>query len=647
MFSLLIQNKRTLELFRQYHSLFLEALRNETVGVCEWMEEGNTVESALPLLDSQVGKKEEWRAIIIQAEYGDEMKRFAADPCNPYDFELNRNSDRKLRESEIPLIRLTQMLGGVPAPEVQFETVREIQPDRTVRIIYKPKTDPEEEHLRDELNRKYRYNGKLPSEIIVITVRYDNADMSRGINNVWKVHLESSSSEFWRRNQYANNTRFLVFDAVHQGKLQKQKDMFHMWTAIMLLATNETDPSTLQAYRLYRLNVMFKPEEMRSMFQQMINRLTGIQYYIAKQIRLNIREFRKSEGPVPKFEIRIPVSLETGKDVDLRIRQNIFRLTARKNNGDLTVWNENRQRSEEGQKELVKAAQRILDRSADHMRELGVYEDTVVKPLNKNEEADLRQKLFEIQTKVYESEGALPDTMEVGDRDKKELVRDIRDSILTRMTGTQAVKGTLIPVFLMIASFVPACFYWNIQGFGDRRGIFLSAGIAVAVFIAAALAVLQNRKTKLNEKLREYNGYLEEKLQVLNESSERYSDFMSAVSSYMRGSSYLEAVKKLQFKANEEHDACRRHLKTANSLLEKIKDWALAMHIPINQQPDGIEDIFVDTNEEPSDSSIYTFETGKEYKIYLNDEGAIAVSPFAFVDKLMITREELYDDKCS
>ena len=44
---------------------------------------------------------------------------------------------------------------------------------------------------------------------------------------------------------------------------------------------------------------------------------------------------------------------------------------------------------------------------------------------------------------------------------------------------------------------------------------------------------------------------------------------------------------------------------------------------------------------------MYTFEEGQEYNIPLNESGDFVVSPFAFVSKLKIRREELYEDERS
>ena len=75
MYSVIIQNKRTMESFGQFHPLFSETLEKGEVGICQWMEAGITVEDALPELINLVEGKESWRAVIVRIQ--DEEDRAA------------------------------------------------------------------------------------------------------------------------------------------------------------------------------------------------------------------------------------------------------------------------------------------------------------------------------------------------------------------------------------------------------------------------------------------------------------------------------------------------------------------------------------------------------------------------------------------
>ncbi len=50
MYSVLIQNQKTMESFLQHHSIFADALNQKKIDTCLWMEAGTTIDTAIPEL---------------------------------------------------------------------------------------------------------------------------------------------------------------------------------------------------------------------------------------------------------------------------------------------------------------------------------------------------------------------------------------------------------------------------------------------------------------------------------------------------------------------------------------------------------------------------------------------------------------------
>ena len=48
MYSVLIQNQKTMESFRQFHPIFMEAISDEKIGICQWLEAGTTIDTTVP-----------------------------------------------------------------------------------------------------------------------------------------------------------------------------------------------------------------------------------------------------------------------------------------------------------------------------------------------------------------------------------------------------------------------------------------------------------------------------------------------------------------------------------------------------------------------------------------------------------------------
>ena len=146
MYSVLILNQKTADDFYRHYPLFTEALGSEKIGICQWNEHGTDIESALPEIYDLTDGKEDWRAIVVlPAAEGD--KEFPSTPENPYDFLINSDENAPLAESPVPVIRLTQMIGGVPAPTVHFASEQVREEGRAVKTLYRPEIDGEEQRV--------------------------------------------------------------------------------------------------------------------------------------------------------------------------------------------------------------------------------------------------------------------------------------------------------------------------------------------------------------------------------------------------------------------------------------------------------------------------------------------------------------------
>ena len=85
-YSVIIQNQKTIDVFQKYQPLFADAINNNRIGVCKWIESGTTIDTALPELRNLTDDKEEWRAVIVRYIDDSSMAAFDSDPRNPYDF---------------------------------------------------------------------------------------------------------------------------------------------------------------------------------------------------------------------------------------------------------------------------------------------------------------------------------------------------------------------------------------------------------------------------------------------------------------------------------------------------------------------------------------------------------------------------------
>ena len=344
-YSVIIQNAKTIEEFAKYQALFADALKSNRIGVCKWNESGTTVETALPELNSLTDDKEEWRAIIIRFIDDDCMAACQSVPQNPYDFLINQNNGDDVHENDVPLVRLTQMLGGIPTIEVDFEPEVITEEHMAPRIIYTPVVDKTKAEVRRELVRKYQFDGRLPSSIIIVSVRErnDDKDSEEDVDSTWLSRRESESSEFWKRNQYPGICRFLVYDYKKLGAVQREADNFNFWLSVRLLSTNVVDAATLQAYRLYTVKSIIDKKKMREAFQTVSNRLRSAKQALERDVRKDIESQICEEEELPNYRVEVPVALKLPLSESREVKMKSFRLLSSGTLSDVNAWDKQRE----------------------------------------------------------------------------------------------------------------------------------------------------------------------------------------------------------------------------------------------------------------------------------------------------------------
>ncbi|MBQ4360483.1 MAG: hypothetical protein II767_09520, partial [Proteobacteria bacterium] len=289
MYTLIIVNKRTSEVLKNHRFLFEPFVEEGNVDFCDWNEGGTDVNSTVPDLYKRIRGKKVWRAIIINTDslYN---YRSSAVPSrdNPFDFS-ETDSETYPHESPIPLIRLAHLLGGYPsAPPTSFEKAYEFFDDQTGERIRMSEAEfeasPYSEHLsKSELKsvflekkppadllkayhdmaEKYALDAVRPSEILLISTRQKSDDNMRAkIFSAWQNHFEGGSSNFWERNKYPTESRFLFSEISKIDNALHAQDISCFWLSVLSLAVNHVSPSTLQAYRLYRLWVELDLEQL-------------------------------------------------------------------------------------------------------------------------------------------------------------------------------------------------------------------------------------------------------------------------------------------------------------------------------------------------------------------------------------------------
>ena len=157
--------------FQQYDFVLDEYRRRGYFAVCDWHPAGRSVATAVPMLQSILSDETDWTAVVV-SDLRDRKGSLEGDPHfdNPFDFERNydkvANAAVRTSKETPPLVRLTQMLGGVPEKSDLVTYNPGDCPEDVVQTITHPRPDDYYEMLES-----YRLGVPRPQRVICVTPR--------------------------------------------------------------------------------------------------------------------------------------------------------------------------------------------------------------------------------------------------------------------------------------------------------------------------------------------------------------------------------------------------------------------------------------------------------------------------------------------
>lgn len=650
MYTVLIQSKKTMDCLEQFYPLLSENIETDNIGRCLWIESGATVDTAMPELYDLISRKRAWKAVIVCSEFDDINTKYPADSVNPYDFLENRDREGltivndEVIDCDAPLIRLTHMLGGIPSPEPKFKATI-IEPENRVPWMeYHPVEDDEtaaQKKAYDAWNEANMFKGLPPTEIILVKVRKASTsrDMLSLVSSSWQVHTEADSSEFWKRNLYPHNCRFLVYDMDQRGIMKQQSDLFKFWIGILLISKNDIDPNVLQAHRLYSLNVILKESALEESFQQTINKLNMAKYQLEKSIAKDEEDISEVDAPIPDYSIGVPVSFQLPKVSDIHFDASQYGLTSGIGSEDMSSWNTYSKNAKKELQVLIQSTDRMLDQAASRLREQCEYSEADVVPLTQYQEEDFNVSLAEVYKDMLEQQESLPAKMSDVEEKINIANEKVKDAIIQRMTGSQAAFALGIAIGVIVLCLIPGLFFSQ-----SKAVVGLAMLICAAILALGGLLVLVSQKNALIKLAKNFQMVFQDVIGELSHNASAFSDFLSSVASHIHGRSYLNIMKEKRQKRDSSYYFKQKHVKAIDIFLSKLSLWSSALHVKVDMKSVDAIELIDDLAGDIDYDSLYSFDVGKDFVVPLNRIGSDIESPFGFIERIEIEREEVYDN---
>lgn len=644
----------TQQLSRAYSRLFFqEHIDRGEVDFCAWNPEGTTVETALPNLYRLIAGKHEWRAIVVLTPSDEDRRQaqeqgLATTEQNPFDFLVNRDADPyTVTESTVPLIRLTHMLGGIPRPEMRFERVEHLGDDGVYYMTYDSHKEEHEAALREHkrLSQQYLFVDNRPKEILLLSTREPVDTTDQEVRSAWTTRLETESSEFWNRNRYPSTCRFLVFDVLNERHSLYSGCVFRLWSAVLLLAINQVENSSLQAYRLYKLSVDMDRKRLGSAFSRYVTRLVSmsVQLDMADANRESVE--RMVAKTAPRIDQSVEVAFTCKKEDDLLISTRHLGLTTDQPRGEKQYWAERFRAATVAVHDLVRSPLRALDVAADDTRIRGVYDPQSVEELNQYQRADLEEVLEWRYFDTLAHRRTLGVNVKKRQSERAVIDHQVRKRIAQRLDRKRALMLGGIAAGSILLGSLPYLINAARTGAGVLGWALLALVLMVAVCAGFGLVELWIQRKEMADAMEDHNRCVTQLHYEIMDSAGHYSDYLSALCAYLRGRSYLDREEQLAAGRANVAKMRSAHRKAIDKCLRQVRDWATALGAVVEPVLNDRSGESFDPAVPPEVNLAYRFELPHGGRtVPLNQTGETMESPYDFIQGITLEREELFDD---
>lgn len=676
MFTVVFLDSNSMSLMAEYRSLFLPFIDNGDIAFCNWNPSGTDVKSAVPELYPLVRGKKEWRAIILDTTTAAGREPlFETDPVNPFDYLVNKEDDEHTlpHENEVPIVRLCHILSGFPRrqteefekayaylDEVTGETATVLESElseeqlcalrednfETFRAVYVEKT-PSKEKLEalDALEQKYAFNNIRPTQTFLIaTRRMVEVNEKRVIEGSWKMHLEYSSSEFWRRNSYPDTCRFLYYNLVNTEHSLYTEQLTKFWLAVVSLAVNNIRSSYLQAYRLYRLDAEVSSAQLDIALNTQLDRMHSALNYVNNALKADSKSpYEEEENIFPEEEIPVSFSAIDGKQ--LFVKSKSIGLAKDCPSSELDFWHaEMREKNAELTLYLRSPRRAIADAAERTHRRTERFRDEPQKELDRFQIEDLNAYAQQVEDEITGEEFAEMLNEKVFREQLEKADKTVQKEMRSRMYRSHIIQAGVAALVIYFIGFIP----YFIKAYQNSNYVFVkSVGFALLTLLPLALGgiiALLVLRSRLCNKIHEYNRVMREIISAVHQCAERFSEYFSKICNYMKVRTMLDSVSAHAKETDMERNRLRLHKRALELTIDRAADVAEAFQIARREQPVVNITSFFNPMKMPTKSHIYRFPVfSEEGTLQVNNTGDFINRPYAFVERLIIEREDIFD----
>lgn len=696
MFTVLIAEKEHINAIQQQNKLFFEPfLESKNLAFCCWNPAGQNLQDSVPGLQDAVGRRKDWRAVIINnctIESGKKRNPFdivehgvldtlAVPSLQPQqnesldkwesDWKDYYNALAVAKESiyksalEYPLQKLSTRLCFRPEDYIHNEVqekkdVHDWAMEKLGRDDIKPSVKLEmlereeykrELRLKEKLRRAFvdeKYlNINYPSEVYCISPRsaennYFDPDA------YWNIRQDSQYSSFADRNMYFDRMRFMVYDMLPPTHRDFRSDYIRFLASVLIFISNPIPGSAMKARHLYQLDVESDDAPLCTLVTSYDRKLSATFDVIENEM-----EKIKSEIPGELTDKAAEALFCSPKDVAVLLDDSCDpeKVFAEKDYGlffdspenEHHKWNRDYNESKKALAYITKQQSRSVRKSVSQMHLSSEISDVNISRLTPLQIDDVREYTNTAEDTMVSSIPSDLSDIALYTKRMDEASENVKKTINRRMTRKTGVILSCICFGLFLICFLPFLLANNGTPKTVTTAIILSAASIGVLAIILLISLFVMRSSVVNA-VKGYNNTAHEIMNDIQSSMKQFSKYLSALCNVCRGYAVQnfaeknvdEYTKSLRIRKRHQEDIRRKRA----HLSENYGDYL------------GDQSCCDETMSRPYD---YDFDQTTEYaypapflagdyrQIEFISSGNFVTVPSSYVTRILVKMEGIYD----
>ena len=696
MFTVLIAEKEHIDSMRQENRLFFEPfLENKELAFCYWDPQGQDLQDSVPGLLDAVGRRKNWRAVIINnCTVKTSKKR------NPFD-----TVDRSALDALVEPPRQPAQDASVEEWEASWKAYHDALTDakeavyksaleqpfqklatwlcfRSEDYVHNDVKEKQDVHdwamemlgrddlkssvklelmERDQYKRELRMKEKIRREFIgasCLNVAYPSevhCISPRSAENnyfdpdaYWTVHQDSEYSGFADRNMYFDRMRFMVFDMLSYSHRNFRTDYIRFLASVLIFVSNPVPGSALQARKLYQLEVETDDAPLCTL-------VTSYDRKLAATYDVIENEMDRIRGEIPgELTDKAAEALFcTPKDVSVLLDETCDpeKVFAEKDYGlffdspedEYHRWSRDYRASEKALTYIARQRSRSLRRSIGQTHASSEVLDVNISRLTPLQIDDIREYTDAAEDEMVTSIPAdLEDTSRYTQR-LSEAAEKVKKVISRRMTKKTVAILTGICLGLYLLCFVPFLFANGGAAEMVTTAVFLSLGMIAILAVIMGISLFFLRTT-VTDAIRTYNNTANAIVNDIHSSMKRFSRYLSASCNVRRGhavqnhakKSVDEYTKSLRIRKKHQEDIRRKRAQLAEDYGDYFGDRSCCDDTMCRPYEYDFDQTTEFTYPAP-------FLAGDQRQIEFISGGNFVTVPSSYVTKIWVRMEGIYE----